>query len=124
MWSPVFETIFTSEFKEKNSCEIPLTGKRQVTQGASTDCLYTTLSGKVWKIVMNNNCYFFVKLLGQYQMEEIHKRREDVLVDLVSKKQGNRFLADLIFAQTYKLEKLLKTIVNIFFILFRHQSFN
>jgi len=33
------------------------------------------------------------------------------LVDLVSKKQGNTFLADLLFAQTYKLEKLLKTIV-------------
>ena len=61
---------------------------------------------------MNNNCYFFVKLADEYQMEEICKRCEDVLVDLVSKKQGNRFLADLPFAQTYKLEKLLKTIVN------------
>ena len=124
MWSPVFETMFTSEFKEKNSCEIPLTGKKASEIKRFLLIIYPALSGKVWKIVMNNNCYFFVKLLGQYQMEEIHKRREDVLVDLVSKKQGNRFLADLIFAQTYKLEKLLKTIVNIFFILFRHQSFN
>ena len=30
MWSPVFEKMFTSEFKEKNSCEIPLPGKKAV----------------------------------------------------------------------------------------------
>ena len=45
-------------------------------------------------------------------MEDIRKRCEDVLVGFVSKKQGNTFLADLSFAQFYKLEKLLRTIVN------------
>jgi len=45
-------------------------------------------------------------------MGDIRKRCEDVLVNLVSKKPGNTFLADLTFAQTYKLEKLLGTIVN------------
>ena len=34
------------------------------------------------------------------------------MVNLVSKKPDNTFLADLTFAQTYKLEKLLGTIVN------------
>jgi len=28
MWSPVFETMFTSEFLEKTALEIPLPGKR------------------------------------------------------------------------------------------------
>ncbi|KAL9962433.1 hypothetical protein ACROYT_G031537, partial [Oculina patagonica] len=28
IWSPVFETMFTSNFKEKNSEEIPLPGKK------------------------------------------------------------------------------------------------
>ena len=45
-------------------------------------------------------------------MEDIRKRRETVLVDLVSKKPGNNFLAVLTFAQTYKLKKVLETIVN------------
>ena len=52
-----------------------------------------------------------MKLADEYQMEEIRMRCEDILVDLVSKKQGNTFLADLPFAQTYKLENLLNTIV-------------
>ena len=45
-------------------------------------------------------------------MEDICKRCEDVLVDLVSQKPGNNYLAVLPFAQFYKLEKLLGTIVN------------
>jgi len=112
MWSPVFETMFTSEFKEKNSCEIPLTGKKASEIKELLLIIYPTVSKKGWKTVTNDNCYFLVKLADEYQMEDIRKRCEDVLVDLVSKKQGNTFLADLPFAQTYKLEKLLKTIVN------------
>ena len=45
-------------------------------------------------------------------MEEIFKRCEDVLVKLVSSKKGNTFLADLTFAQTYKLENVLRKIVD------------
>ena len=45
-------------------------------------------------------------------MEEIFKRCEEVLVKLVSSKPDNTFLDDLTLAQTYKLEKLLQTIVN------------
>jgi len=111
MWSPVFETMFTSEFKEKNSCEIPLPGKKASEIKELLLIIYPTVSGKRWKTVTNNNCYFLVKLADEYQMEEIRMRCEDILVDLVSKKQGNTFLADLPFAQTYKLENLLNTIV-------------
>ena len=45
-------------------------------------------------------------------MEDICYRCEDVLVDWVSQKPGNTYLAVLPFAQYYKLEKLLVTIVN------------
>ena len=45
-------------------------------------------------------------------MEEIFKRCEEVLVSLVSNKLGNKFLDDLTFAQTYKLEKLYGLIIN------------
>jgi len=112
MWSPVFEKMFTSEFKEKKSREIPLPGKKASEIKELLLIIYLTKSGKAWKTVTNENCYFLVKLADEYQMEEIFKRCEDVLVDLVSSKPGITFLADLTFAQTYKLEKLLQTIVN------------
>ena len=112
MWSPVFEKMFTSEFKEKNSCEIALPGKKASEIMELLLVIYPTKSGNAWKTVTNENCYFLLKLADEYQMEDIRKRCEDVLVNLVSKKPGNTFLADLTFAQTYKLENLLGTIIN------------
>jgi len=111
MWSPVFEKMFTSQFKEKNACEIPLPGKKASEIKELLLIIYPTKSGRAWKTVTNENCYFLVKLADEYQMEDITKTCEDVLVKLVSSKSGNTFLADLAFAQTYKLEKLLDKIV-------------
>lgn len=112
MWSPVFEKMFTSEFKERNSCEIPLPGKKASEIKELLLIIYPTKSGKAWKTVTNENCYFLVKLADEYQMADISETCEDVLVELVSHKPGNTFLDDLTFSQTYKLEKLLQTIVN------------
>jgi len=112
MWSPVFEKMFTSEFKEKNLCEIPLPGKKASEIKELLLIIYPVTSGKAWKTVTDQNCYFLLRLADEYQMEDIRKRCEDTLVDSVSEKPGNSFLADLTFAQTYKLEKLQETIVN------------
>ena len=112
MWSPVFEKMFTSEFKEKNSCEIPLPGKKASEIKELLLIIYPTKSGKAWKTLTNQNCYFLLKLADEYQMEEIFKRCEDVLVDLVSSKPDNTFLDYLTFAQRYKLERVLEKIVN------------
>ena len=112
MWSPVFEKMFTSEFKEKNSCEIPFPDKKASEIKELLLIIYLNISGKARNTVTNENCYFLVKLADEYQMEEIFKRCEDVLVKLVSSKPDNTFLGDLTFAQTYKLERLLETIVN------------
>ena len=112
MWSPVFEKMFTAEFKEKNSCEIPLPGKKASEIKELLLIIYLNISGEAWNTVTNENCYFLVKLADEYQMEEIFKRCEDVLVKLVSSKKGNTFLADLTFVQTYKLENLLRKIVD------------
>jgi len=111
MWSPVFEKMFTSEVKNRNSYEIPLPGKNASEIKELLLIIYHNISGKAWNTVTNENCYFLVKLADEYQMEEIFKRCEDVLVKLVSSKPDNTFLDDLTFAQTYKLENLLGTIV-------------
>ena len=108
MWSPVFEKMFTSQF----SFEIPLPGKKASEIKELLLIIYLNISGKAWNTVTNENCYFLVKLADEYQMEEIFKRCEDVLVKLASSKPDNTFLDDLTFAQTYKLENLLGTIVN------------
>ena len=112
MWSPVFEKMFTSEFKEKKSCEIPLPGKKASEIRELLLIIYFNISGKAWKTVTDQNCYFLVKLADEYQMEEIFKRCEGVLVNLASSKPDNTFLDDLTFAQTFKLEELVRTIVN------------
>ena len=112
MWSPVFEKMFTSGFKEKNSCEIPLPDKKASEIRELLLIIYPTKSGISWKTVTNENCYFLVKLADEYQMEDIRKKCEDVLVKLVPYKPGTTFLDDLTFAQTYKLETLLGTIIN------------
>ena len=112
MWSPVFEKMFTSEFKEKNSCEIPLSGKKASEIKELLLIIYLNISGKAWNSVTAENCYSLVKLADEYQMEEIFKRCEDVLIKLASSKKGNTFLDDLTFAQTYKLENLLRKIVD------------
>ena len=113
MWSPVFEKMFTSEFKEKKSSEIPLPGKKAIEIKELLFIIYLNISGKAWKTATDQNCYFLVKLADEYQMEEIFKRCEGVLVKLASSKPDNTFLDDLTFAQTYKLEELVRTIINI-----------
>ena len=84
MWSPVFEKMFTSEFKEKNSCEIPLPDKKASEIKELLLIIYLNISGKARNTVTNENCYFLVKLADEYQMEDIRKKYDDVLVDLVS----------------------------------------
>ena len=85
IWSPVFETMFTSMFKEKNLYEIPLPGKKASDIKELLLIIYQTKSGKAWKSITDENCHFLVKLADEYQMDDIRKRCEDVLVDLVSK---------------------------------------
>ena len=112
MWSPVFEKMFTSEFKEKTVCEIPLPGKKASEIRELLLLIYPNKSGKAWKTVTNENCFFLAKLAHEYHMDDILQRCEDVLVSLVANRLGNSFLCVLTFAQTYRLKKLLQTIIN------------
>ena len=111
IWSPVFETMFTSMFKEKNMYEIPLPGKKASEIKELLLIIYPTVSKTGWKSVTNGNCYFLVELADEYQMDEIKQRCEDFLVEQVSGTCGTSFLAHLKFAQTHKLENLVKTII-------------
>ena len=55
---------------------------------------------------MEENCYFLLKLAHEYQMAAIVTRCEDYMAEKIEVKARKSVLADLVFAQTYKLEKL------------------
>ena len=107
-WSPVFETMFSSEFKEKNLSEIPLPDKKASEFKELLLLIYPTISGKALNTINNSNCHSLLRLAQEYQMDVIYKKCEEFMVSKIQNASGNTFMADLIFAQTYNFEKLLK----------------
>jgi len=108
MWSPVFEKMFTSEFQEKDKNEIPLPGK---TPSEVKELLLMIYPSTAEKQITEGNCFFLVKLAHEYQMDAIVEKCEDFMVDKLKSKPNDGIIADLVFAQTYKLEKLTKASV-------------
>ena len=109
MASPVFDTMFTSEFQEKYKNEIPLPGKSSTEVKELLSLIYPSTSEKQ---ITLENCYFLVKLAHEYQMDAIVKKCEGFLVDELKTKPKDGILSDLVFAQTYKLEKLRQASVD------------
>ena len=108
MASPVFEKMFTSEFQEKDSKEIPLPGKSSTEVKELLLMIYPFASEKQ---ITKENCLILVKLAHEYQIDAIVQKCEDYIVAKLETKPKNDVLADLIFAQTYKLEKLRRASV-------------
>ena len=106
--SPVFEKMFTSEFQEKDKNEISLPGKSSTEIKELLLMIYPLASEKQ---ITKENCYFLVKLAHEYQIDAIVQKCEDYIVAKLETKPKDGVLADLIFAQTYKLEKLRRASV-------------
>ena len=103
MWSPVFDKMFTSEFQEKDKNELPLPGK---TSSEVKELLVMIYPSAAEKQITEENCYFLVKLAHEYQMDAIVQRCEDFIVEKLKTKPKGGVVADLVFAQTCKLDKL------------------
>ena len=99
----MFEKKFTSEFQEKSKNEVPLPGKKASEIEEMLLLIYSSSTGRE---ITAENCYFLFKLAHKYQMEGIFTRCEDFMAEKVKEKEKEGVLADLVFAQTYKLEKL------------------
>ena len=108
-WSPVFEKMFTSEFQEMSKTEIPLPDKKASEIKELLRQIYPSVGERA---ITEKNCYFLLKLAHEYQMEAIVTRCENVMVNKINVKPRKSILADLVFAQTYKLEKLTLASVN------------
>lgn len=109
IWSPVFETMFTSNFKEKNSEEIPLPGKKASEFKELLQIMYDTSWDN--SVLTKDNCYFLLDLSREYQIYSITQKCEDFLVSKVKTKEENDVLALLIVAQKYELKTLAKTCI-------------
>ncbi|XP_078354677.1 BTB and MATH domain-containing protein 36-like [Oculina patagonica] len=104
-WSPVFEKMFTSNFKEKNSDEIQLPGKKASEIKEMLLLMYPSLKEKA---LTKDNCYFLLELAREYQMDKFTQKCEEYLISMVQTRKGD-VLALLIVGQNYQLKKLIET---------------
>ena len=107
-WSPVFERMFTSEFKEKNNDEIPLPGKKESEIKHLLLMLYPSLEEKQ---VTKRNCYYLFELAHEYQIDSIARKCEALMVTMVERRIENDVLAMLIYGQKYHLKTLISTCI-------------
>ena len=107
-WSPVFERMFTSEFKEKNNDEIPLPGKKESEIKHLLLMMYPSLEEKQ---VTKSNCYFLFELAHEYQIDSIARKCEALMVTMVKQRIENDVLAMLIYGQKYHLKTLISTCI-------------
>lgn len=110
IWSPVFDTMFTSDFKEKNSVEIPLPGKKAKEIKVLLRIMYDTSWNK--NILTKGNCNFLLDLANEYQIASIIKMCEDFLVSMVKEKREKDVLTVLLVGQRFELKTLIKSCIS------------
>lgn len=104
MWSPVFSTMFSSQFKEQTADEIPLPEKKAAEIKEMLQVIYPTSE----KQVDRENYLFLLKLAKEYMMTRLTNKCEDFLV---AKEERFNCLQLLDVAQVYELKKLEKACV-------------
>ena len=77
MWSEVFSTMFTSQFKEKNAEEVPLPGKKAAQIKEMLLVIYPTSA----KPIDGSNYAFLLDLAKEYMMTKITEKCEKYLID-------------------------------------------
>ena len=107
-WSPVFEKMLSTEFKDKNGDEILLPGKKASEFEEMLHMMYPSLEEKrVTKI----NCYFLFELAHEYRIELIVQKCVNLMVSMVKDGTENDVLGMLIYAQKYHIKSLMSTCI-------------
>lgn len=112
LWSPVFEKMFTSNFREKNKGEIRLPGKQPESVKALLLMIYPPANDEITHV----NYSAILELAHEYQISSVVDKCEEFLVDeLLSpsrlreeEEEEEDPLSVLILAQNYKLERARK----------------
>ena len=98
MWSPVFEKMFTSDFKEKQLDEVPLPEKKASEIREMLLVMYVKT-----KPVTEDNVFFLLDLAQEYQMDQLRHLCEECLIGKTTKAKAIPFL---VLAQWYGLYRL------------------
>ena len=106
-WSPVFERMFTSDFKE-NSDEILLPRKKADEIKELLQIMHASLEEKV---ITMNNCYLLLDLAREYQITSITRKCEDFLVSAVKTRKDKDLLAVLIVGQNNELQTMMNSCI-------------
>ena len=107
-WSPVFEKMLSTEFKERNNDEILLPGKKANEFEVMLHMMYPSLEEK---LVTKINCYFLFELAHEYQIEVITQKCVNLMVSMVKDRRENDVLGMLIYAQKYQIKSLISTCI-------------
>ena len=110
MWSEVFTTMFTSQFKEKTAKEIPLPGKKSAEIKEMLLVIYPTSA----KPIYESNSAFLLDLAKEYMMAKLTEKCETYLMDRLFSTLGLFGIPDrkdyclelLEIAQNYGLNRL------------------
>ena len=108
MCSPVFETMFTSNFKEKDQSEIHLTEKKA---NQVKELLLVIYPMSTAKSINQENVNYLLELADQYQMEQLTERCETHLVAFLQTCKFGRIgkaISFFVLAEKYRLQKLRK----------------
>ena len=81
MWSEVFTTMFTSEFKEKTARDVPLPGKKSSEIKEMLLVIYPTSE----KPINQENYLFLLELAKEYMMANLTRKCETFLVNVIEK---------------------------------------
>ena len=107
-WSPVFERMFTTDFKEKDIDDISLPGKKASEFDEMLQMMYPSLDEK---LITQRNCYFLFELAHEYQIDSISQKSVNLMVSMVKDRTEKDVLGMLVYAQTYQIEALVSTCI-------------
>ena len=107
-WSPVFERMFTTDFKEKDNAEISLPGKKASEFEEMLKMMYPSLEKK---LITQKNCYFLFELAHEYQIDPIAQRSINLMVSMVEDRKEDDVLGMLVYAQKYEIKSLISTCI-------------
>lgn len=117
LWSPVFEKMFTSNFREKSKGEIRLPGKQAESVKALLLMIYPPANDEITL----DNYSAILELAHEYQISSVVEKCEDFLVMLARRisspssilhRCDEDVISLLILAQNYKLQSVRDTCVH------------
>lgn len=106
MWSPVFSSMFTAQFKEQKADKIPLPGKKAAEFKEMLQVIYPVFD----KEVHTTNCFSLLELAKEYMMTKLTNKCERFLLGELEELKFD-CLSLLSAAEAYGMKELEKACI-------------